>query len=96
MSDLDGGEGFMPEGYEEPKSKSSGNWFKINDKTKDTEIKRVRIMGSFNHPHTAIMGWEAWVEDTDPETGQMKEIPIRKEKNRQQRQRKEDAVIYVS
>jgi len=70
---------FMPENYEEPKTSSSGNWFKINDKTKDTETQRIRIMGSFNHPHTAIMGWEAWVEDIDAETGQMKEIPIRKE-----------------
>ena len=70
---------FMPEGYEEPRTSSSGNYFRINDKNKPTETKRVRIMGSFNHPHTAIMGWEAWVEDTDPETGQVRDIPIRKE-----------------
>ena len=72
---------FMPEGYEEPRSKSAGSYFKVNDPTLSEETKRIRIMGSFNKPHTAIMGWEVWTEVLDDETGEMKRIPIRKENN---------------
>ena len=70
---------FMPEGYVEPKNKNAGTYFKLNDQTKNEETKRIKIIGTFNHPHTAIMGWEAWSEDTDPETGKVRDIPIRKE-----------------
>ena len=65
---------FMPKDYQEPKTEG-GTWFRIGA----GETKRVRIMGSFEHPQTAIMGWEAWTEEEDPETGKVKDVPIRKE-----------------
>lgn len=69
---------FMPEGYQEPRSKSAGSYFKVNDPSKGEETKRVRIMGSFNNPATAIMGWEVWTEIQDEESGELRRIPIRK------------------
>ena len=69
---------FMPEGYEEPRSKTAGSYFKVNDPSKGEETKRVRIMGSFNNPATAIMGWEVWTEIQDEESGELRRIPIRK------------------
>jgi len=70
---------FMPEGYVEPKTGTDGTWFKLNDKNKSSETERIRIMGSFNHPNTAIMGWEAWSEVTDIETGAVSSKPRRME-----------------
>jgi len=58
---------FMPEGYEEPKSKSGfGTYFKLNDENKNEQIARVRIMGSFKNPESAIMGWESWTAENKP------------------------------
>ena len=56
---------FIPQGYEEPKMSGGGSYFKLNDKDKNEETKRIRIMGSFENPNTAIMGWEAW-KDSQP------------------------------
>jgi len=70
---------FLPEGYEEPRSKNAGNYFRLNDKSLPEQTERIRVMGTFAEPHTAIMGWESWKEFTDPETGKVSEQPIRME-----------------
>ena len=51
---------FLPTDYKEPEI--SGAYFKV----KAGETHRVRIMGSFKYPTTAIMGWEAWTTEGQP------------------------------
>tara|TARA_Y100001963_G_C6792847_1_gene456662 strand:- start:4942 stop:5541 length:600 start_codon:yes stop_codon:yes gene_type:complete len=53
---------FIPDGYEEPKMGTGGTYFRLNDKEQNEQTKRIRIMGSFENPNTAIMGWESWKE----------------------------------
>ena len=48
---------FLPSDYEPPKG--GGNYLKI----KEGEEVRLRLLGSFEHPKTAVMGWLVWVPD---------------------------------
>ena len=43
---------WIPETYEAP-ANASGDYFKI----KSGETHKIRILGEFKHPKTAIMGW---------------------------------------
>tara|TARA_R110000782_G_C14668317_1_gene398689 strand:- start:42 stop:656 length:615 start_codon:yes stop_codon:yes gene_type:complete len=52
--------GFLPTNYEAPAT--AGGYLKV----KAGEKHRIRIVGSFKYPTTAIMGWEAWTADNKP------------------------------
>lgn len=52
--------GFLPSNYEAPVT--AGGYLKV----KAGEMHRIRIMGSFKFPSTAIMGWEGWTDDSKP------------------------------
>ena len=52
--------GFLPSNYEAPAT--AGGYLKILN----GETHRIRIMGSFKFPSTAIMGWEGWTDDSKP------------------------------
>jgi len=49
---------WIPETYEAPAS-LSGDYLKI----KSGETHKIRILGEFKHPKTAIMGWLAWSDE---------------------------------
>jgi len=49
---------WIPETYEAPAS-LSGDYLKI----KSGETHKIRILGEFKHPKTAIMGWLGWKEE---------------------------------
>jgi hypothetical protein len=51
---------FLPANYEAPAT--AGGYLKIQA----GETHRIRIMGSFKFPSTAIMGWEGWTDDSKP------------------------------
>ena len=53
-------ENFIPLDYKEPES-GGGTYLK----PKAGETHRLRIMGSFEYPVTAVMGWESWAEDAE-------------------------------
>ena len=49
---------WIPETYEAPAS-AGGDYLKI----KSGETYKIRILGEFQHPKTAIMGWLGWSDE---------------------------------
>jgi len=60
---------FLPANYEPPAT--AGGYLKVQA----GETHRIRIMGSFKFPSTAIMGWEGWTDGS----GQDGPHPVRRE-----------------